>query len=112
MPGELVISLEMILYPLGVLLYFQLMRYLERRFSEKRGVTDEEWLWIAARDCHCSEYDIFHMAAKEWHIPSQRIEGDFKSYLVDFLMPYYVKDFIRKYKDRAPSESDRQDVDR
>jgi hypothetical protein len=101
----MMISIEMILYPLGVLLYFQLLRRLERRFSSKRQVSDEEWLWIAARDCQCSEYDIFHIAAKEWHVPTRRIDGDFKAYLVNLTMPHYVRDFVRKYKERAPSEN-------
>ena len=45
-----------------------------------------------------SVYDTFHKSAEEWHVPTDRINKDFDKYLSSQVIPYYVKDFIRKSK--------------
>jgi hypothetical protein len=86
----------MILFPLAALGYFHLMRYLDNRFANRTPLSDEEYLTHMARSQSVSEYDIFCLASQQWHVPRERIDEDFKDYLVNDLMPYYVKDFVRK----------------
>jgi hypothetical protein len=85
-----------IVFPLVALSYFQLLRYLDRRYASKKPFTDQEYLMNLARFMKCSEYDIFMEAAKPWQVSNQHIENDFKKYLLAEHIPYYVTDFIRK----------------
>ena len=92
-----------VVFPLMALSYFQLLRYLDRRYASKKPFTDQEYLMNMARYMKCSEYDIFMEAAKPWQVSKQHVEDDFKHYLLAEQMPYYVKDFIRKIgKDIVP----------
>ncbi|MBW2431371.1 MAG: hypothetical protein JRF56_20635 [Deltaproteobacteria bacterium] len=43
-----------------------------------------------------SEYDIFCKSAEDWPISDDRINRDFKKYLYDQSLPFYVNDFVRK----------------
>ena len=43
-----------------------------------------------------TEYDLFCQSAGDWSVPATRIDQDFKRYMTDQVMPYYVKDFIRR----------------
>ena len=43
-----------------------------------------------------SVYDTFYKSAEGWHVSRDRIEKDFSIYLASQIVPYYVKDFIRK----------------
>jgi hypothetical protein len=85
-----------IVFPLMVISYFQLLRYLDRRYARKKPFTDQEYLMNLARFMKCSEYDIFMEAAKPWQVSKQHVEDDFKKYLLSEQIPYYVADFIRK----------------
>ena len=42
------------------------------------------------------EYDLFRKSAKDWAVSDDRIEQDFRRYMADQVLPYYVKDFVRK----------------
>jgi hypothetical protein len=90
------ISWHAIVFPLMALFYFQLLRYLDRRYARKKPFTDQEYLMNLARFMKCSEYDIFVEAAKPWDVSKERVEDNFKRYLLSEQMPYYVSDFIRK----------------
>jgi hypothetical protein len=85
-----------IVFPLVALSYFQLLRYLDRRYASKKPFTDQEYLMNLARFMKCSEYDIFMEAAKPWQVSKQHVEDGFKKYLLAEQIPYYVADFIRK----------------
>jgi hypothetical protein len=39
-------------------------------------------------------------SAEEWPVPVNKIEEDFKAYLQNQTVPYYVRDFIRRNKDQ------------
>ena len=43
-----------------------------------------------------TEYDLFCKSAEEWSVSRDRIEHDFKRYMIDQVMPHYAKDFARK----------------
>ena len=94
--GDMSIDWRAIFFPLMVLSYFQLLRYLDRRYARKKPFTDQEYLMNLARFMECSEYDIFMEAAKPWRVSKQHVDEDFKKYLLAEQIPYYVADFIRK----------------
>jgi hypothetical protein len=85
------------LFVLIAITYFELMDYLNRRYARKKPLSDYEMLAILARVMECSEYDIFEEAAKFWNISANRVQSDFKSYLLADHIPHYVLDFLRKF---------------
>jgi hypothetical protein len=46
-----------------------------------------------------TEYELFVIASKEWSIAEARIDDDFRDFIGASILPYYVKDFIRKNHD-------------
>ena len=96
MPDILPFDWQAIIYPLLAVGYFQLMAYLDKRWSKKHPLTDQEVLTNLARIMECSEFDIFSESARTWHIPPDHMEADFKRYLITDEVPYYLTDFIRK----------------
>ena len=46
-----------------------------------------------------SEYDIFFKSAANWPISNDRVDRDFRRYLSDQSLPYYVTDYLRKKRD-------------
>ena len=63
-------------------------------------ITMEDYLYKISRVTGKSEYDIFLKSAEEWPVPVNKIEEDFKAYLQNQTVPYYVRDFIRRNKDQ------------
>ncbi|MGD9078123.1 MAG: hypothetical protein PVG96_02225 [Desulfobacterales bacterium] len=43
-----------------------------------------------------TEYDLFCKSAEDWSVSGNRIDQDFKRYMTDESLPYYVMDFIRR----------------
>lgn len=58
----------------------------------------ESYIYKIARATGNSEYDVFSKAAEGWSIPHERIKQDFRVYLSQQSVPYYVNDFVRKKK--------------
>lgn len=96
MLGDINIDWRLVVYPLIAVSYFQLMRYLDRRYARKKPFTDQEYLVNLARFSECSEFDIFKEAATYWHVHGDRVDADFRHYLMTETLPYYVTDFVRK----------------
>ncbi len=94
--GDISVDWRAIVFPLMALSFFQLLRYLDRRYAKKKPFTNQEYLTNLARFMECSEYDIFMEAAKPWQVSTQQVRDDFKRYLLAEQIPYYVVDFIRK----------------
>jgi hypothetical protein len=88
-PETIAVSLLAILYVLG-------RKYIERTERRSRHISDEEYLASMATGSNCSEHDLFLLAAKKWHVSILQIEDDFKHYLIDGILPHYVRDFVRK----------------
>jgi len=55
---------------------------------------DIEKIYIIAKERECSEYDVFVKAGKIWGIDD--IDYYFKNYLLRDIVPYFVRDYIRK----------------
>jgi hypothetical protein len=92
-------SIMAILKPLGfiaaALAYVLIKRIAaKRRAAESAGDTEYLAQWAVYRGC--SEYDLFHECGRTWHIPTSRVEEDFKTYLRRQSLPHYVRDGIRK----------------
>ena len=88
----------MITLPLAALVYFELMRRLDRRWANRHPLTDEEVLSRLARDNGISEYEIFHLAADGWSVGRSRVEDHFKGYLRRGDLPHYVRDYLRRHR--------------
>lgn len=88
-PETFVFLLLAIVYVLG-------KKYIETHERRNRHVGDEEFLAGMAADRKCSEYDLFLLAAEDWQVSNARVEGDFKRYLMQGILPHYVRDFVRK----------------
>jgi hypothetical protein len=101
MEGDVYTRWAPFIFPALAFVYLQLIRYLDTQFSRKRPLTDEEFLAKMALVLDCTEYDIFLRAAREWHLPPDRVTWDFKEYLQEGFRPHYVNDFIRKVKAKA-----------
>ncbi len=46
-----------------------------------------------------TEFELFVRAAEEWSIPKAQIDKDFRNYMGANILPYYVKDLVRKNSD-------------
>jgi hypothetical protein len=77
---------------------FQIRHGLKKTIIRDRPDTIEDQLYKIARVTGKSEYDVFCKSAESWPIPSDKIEQDFKAYLLHQSVPYYVVDFVRKNK--------------
>jgi hypothetical protein len=82
------------------------MNYLQRRDDRKHVWSDEEILTLLARKRGISEYQYFHECARQWHFSKQKAEADFNTYLKEGLLPYYVRDTVRKQKEQVKAQTD------
>ena len=90
-----------VVFFVSTLVYIVFMHHLEKlekRFRSGIPATDTECLAKMARMLECSEFDIFCASTGNWNVPKSKINEDFKSYLVQGHLPYYVRDFIRRNK--------------
>jgi hypothetical protein len=104
--GEIIYDWRLFVYPLMVVGYFQFMRYMDMRWSRKRPLTEDELLTHLAKARGKSEYEVFFIAAESWHRTTPQIEGDFRRFLLDGQIPYYVKDYIRKTRSELFTSSE------
>jgi hypothetical protein len=88
----------MLLYILAVLLYFEVMRLLDKYWSNKTPLSDEERLWNHARNQAISEHEVFKRAAATWSLSADHADADFNTYLKSDTLPHYVRDYLRKLK--------------
>jgi hypothetical protein len=89
---------HLLIYPLAALAYFELLRRLDRHWSRRTPLTDEEMLGYYAKSNAISEYEVFKRAAPNWSVNSDAVEDDFRAYLKQGVLPHYVRDFIRKIR--------------
>jgi hypothetical protein len=76
------------------LIYALLKVYLEKRLAPLDGGGDERGLSDLAFAKGCSAYDIFKDAGSTWRFSQGKIDDDFKAYLSDGLVPFYVHDYL------------------
>ena len=60
------------------------------------SISVEDYLQKITHITGFSTYEIFHRSAEDWHVSADRIDRDFKRYLSNLTVPYYVKDFVRR----------------
>jgi hypothetical protein len=96
MNGEFVFHWPMLLFFLVALLYFEVMRRLDKIWAEKTPLSDEERLWNHARNQGISEYEVFRRAAATWSLSQEHADADFHAYLKTETLPHYVRDYVRK----------------
>ena len=89
---------QLLILPLVVLAYFELLRRLDNRWARHTPLSDEEILTYFARSKAISEYDVFGLAAPNWSVNPAEVEADFKAYLQEGILPHYVRDFIRRLR--------------
>ncbi len=88
----------MLLVFLAALLYFEVMRRLDRYWANRTPLSDEERLWNHARNQGISEHEVFKRAAVTWTLNPEIADADFNAYLKSDIMPHYVRDYLRKLK--------------
>ena len=83
----------------AVLLVWCLVRgYLRNLKPTNRAdpISIEDYLQKITHITGFSTYEIFRRSAEDWHVSADRIDRDFKTYLSNLTVPYYVKDFVRR----------------
>jgi hypothetical protein len=98
MNDEFVFQWPMLLVILAAVLYFEVMRRLDRYWANKTPLSDEERLWNHARNQGISEHEVFKRAAAGWSLGPQTADADFNAYLQSNILPHYVRDYLRKLK--------------
>ena len=96
--ADFLATLGPLIYPLAAIAYILLMNRAAKRLNQNRPLTEPEYLTRMARTQGRSEYDLFCDCGNNWRFSRQKVEDDFKSYLLRGQIPHYVRDCIRKYK--------------
>ena len=71
---------------------------LKKWFRQNRPLTIQGYIFKITQVTGKSAYDVFCKAAEDWPVSEEQIELDFKRFMLDDSVPYYVNDFIRKNK--------------
>jgi hypothetical protein len=74
-------------------IHFAMVRYAARPLS------DCEYLSELSAAVECSERGLFLLGAEDWHVSESTVEGDFKDYVLNGELPYYMRDFVRRFRD-------------
>ena len=88
---------EILLLVLAGFAYVMLVQHLAKKDARPRVLNEAELLAKLALMGPNNEYDIFRVSAREWHLAENRIAGDFREYLLEGLIPYYVNSYLRKF---------------
>ena len=67
-----------------------------QKSSRDDQIARERSLYIISLATGRTEYELFCKSAEDWSVSGHRIDQDFKRYMIDESLPYYVKDFVRK----------------
>ena len=86
-------ALLLMVVGLGYLLVIYLTA---KREARPRPLTEAELLAKLGRIGPDTEYDIFFHAARDWRVLTDEVEADFKEYLLEGTIPYYVNSYLRK----------------
>jgi hypothetical protein len=66
--------------------------------SQAELIAMEDSLYEISLATGRTEYDLFCISAQDWSVSGDRIDQDFKIYMMDQVLPHYAKDFVRKNK--------------
>ena len=98
MIGKIISAVEALCTVISVGALSKFLRALSKKRNCQQPLTIEDHLYKVARITGKSEYDVFCKSAENWPITGEKIDQDFKAYLLDQRVPYYVVDFVRKNK--------------
>lgn len=65
----------------------------------RRNRTEMESLTYEAMRREMSEFDLFVESASLWNIKTEQVEKDFKEYLRDGSLPFYLRQMLRCLKE-------------
>ena len=82
------------LYLMGYLFWFVIRKSQSDYQAELEA--KENSLYNISQETGRSEYELFHMSAEHFLIPSDRISEDYRRYMTDLTMPFYARDFVRR----------------
>ncbi len=71
----------------------------QRNLIKIRALTPQEYLWKLKQITGKSEYELFHIAAKDKGWPEYQVERHFNRYLQNQTLPDYVKEFLEDGKE-------------
>ncbi|MBT8356759.1 MAG: hypothetical protein HKO79_12630 [Desulfobacterales bacterium] len=71
---------------------------LKKRYIPYKPLTVPGYIFKITRITDKSEHDVFCKAAEDWPVSKEQIEQDYKRFMLEERVPYYVNDFIRKNK--------------
>ena len=71
---------------------------LKKKFIQGKPLTVPGYIFKITRLTDKSEHDVFFKAAEDWPVSKEQIEQDYKRFMLEERVPYYVNDFIRKNK--------------
>ncbi len=104
MTNELLGEWAPFIFPAVAFFYLLILRGVDRKVSGKRLLSVEEHLVKMARMSDSNEHDIFFQSAEKWNVGKFQVEKDFKTYLLQGDIPYYVNDFVRKDQKKSNEE--------
>lgn len=86
----------------GIALAYAVLKiYFEKRLAPLDAAGDERQLAEVAFASGCSVYELFNTAGSIWNFSAEKIEGDFKQYLLQGDMPPYLKEYVRRHLDTS-----------
>lgn len=97
---------------LGIVVFLVAVHVWEKRSLSRREPSESELLFLLARLSETSEYHHFHLAGEDWNIPKQKVSADFNRYLLEDRLPHYVRDYLRKQRERMPQLNRASDPNR
>ena len=100
MEGGLLGGWGAVLLLLAGIVYQLIIQAASKKEERSAHLSPAEQLAQIARKQGGSEYDIFRKAALEWNEPESRIDDDFKRYLNEEIIPYYVNGYIREKEEK------------
>lgn len=77
---------------------FTILTFAIEIIIRSRGISEIETLSNKARSRGISEYDLFMEAASEWKVNKNQVDMDFKHYLRDGSIPFYLRHLLRAEK--------------
>ena len=82
---------------------FILVTVIAELLVRRKKVSETETLAIEARRREVSEYDLFQEAASTWNIKKAQADRDFKEYLRNSSLPFYMRQMLRSLKKDGPT---------
>ncbi len=87
-----------IIYLLASFVFLILGALISEFLAGRKKENELDTLSIEARRREVSEYDLFQEAASTWNIKKEQADRDFKQYLRDGALTFYMRQMLRTLK--------------